>query len=181
MAPWVAGPSLPTATTAAAAIAYGSAVDLFGGYHGTQATSAVLQLAYGATAWNTTTSLNSSRAAGGAAESGFYPSNNGDSTTDIFNFGGVSGGQTTNSVSNYTSESTFAPMSTARSYFAYVAAPGNTDSTNVRVSIRHRRLERLEPGPVKRRALQCRNEHMDDHVAIAPVGRPGSIAHDGSL
>jgi autotransporter-associated beta strand protein len=127
--PWVAGPSLPIATTAAAALTYGSAVDLFGGFHGTQATSAVLQLADGATAWATTTSLSPGRAAGGIGETGVYPPNNGDSTTDIFNFGGVSQGQTTNSVSNYTSESTFTPMSTARSYFAYVVAPGDTGSS----------------------------------------------------
>jgi autotransporter-associated beta strand protein len=129
VAPWVPGPSLPTATTAAAALTYGTAVDLFGGFHGTQATSAVLQLNYGATAWTTTTSLNSSRAAGGVGETGYYPPNNGDSTTDVFNFGGVSGGQSTASVSNYTGESTFKPMSAARSYFAYVVAPGNTGAS----------------------------------------------------
>jgi autotransporter-associated beta strand protein len=131
VSPWLAGASLPLATSAATALDFNSNLYLFGGFYGTQAASSVYQLAPTATAWSTTTALNQGQAAGGVGETGYagLPPNDGGTFTDIFTFGGVSQGQATAAVANYGSESTFASMSTPRSFFAYAADPGDTGST----------------------------------------------------
>ncbi len=122
--PWMAGPPLPAAVTAAAAMDLFGTTYIFGGARGKQTLSTVYELPTGAAAWAASAPLNQASSGSGVGVPGYYGTTS-DGSSEILNFGGTSGTQPTATTSWYNLEgATSYAMQTARAYFGYV-----TDST----------------------------------------------------
>jgi N-acetylneuraminic acid mutarotase len=133
---WSTGLSLPVGRGNAAAVSQYGNIYLLGGAPASGSSSAVLELAYGATAWSSAPTLDTASVSPGAGATGqrgpIINTPEGTAykyTSDIFVFGGSVGGQPTATTAAYDpsvgGEGTMtAPsMSAARSAFAYATDP----------------------------------------------------------
>ncbi|HSZ58075.1 MAG TPA: kelch repeat-containing protein [Tepidisphaeraceae bacterium] len=184
---WAAGPTLPVGRGHAAAVSQYGNIYLLGGSPASGSSSAVLELAYGASSWSSAPVLDTASVSPGAGVTGqsgpIINTSEGPAykyTSDLFVFGGAVGGQPTATTVNYDPSpggegTTTAPsMSAARSAFAYATDPvtgnlyafGGLGTSNKALA-----------------AGEMYNEDADVWTSVAPLPQPlynATAASDGA-